>query len=138
MRIVALIVAALVCITAGAQPSDVERLKRELKVAAPPEQYPDHAEYRLFPKICNERSCFRVLAVQFVSVEGRVVRLAVFSENEHYIGSYAGLKLMPTKVDGSILHFPATAQPNQIRFDRTSPPPEIQIGTDTHPFQRPR
>lgn len=126
------------CAGASANDPDLERLRLELKVAAPPEQYPDHAEYRIFRKLCNERICFRVLAVRFVSHAGPVIRLAVFSEAEHYIGSYQGLKLMPTEAAGPILHFPATTRANAIRFDRSSPPAEIRIDDRTHVFERAR
>jgi len=137
-RLVLLTLAALNCAGASANHSELERLRHELNVAAPPEQYPDHAEYRLFPKLCNERICFRVLAARFVTHEGPVVRLAVFSEGEHYIGSYQGLKLMPTKAVGSTLHFATTTQVNTVRFDRTSPPVEIRIDGANHAFERAR
>ncbi len=138
MRSVALFIALLVCIGVGAEPSMLERLQRELKVAAPPEHYPDHAEYRLFPKVCNARTCFVVLAVQSPDFDGMAVRLAIFSESEHYLGSYAGLQLMPTGVSGPVLHFSTSAPMDAIRFDRPSPPPEIRIAGRNHVFQRAR
>lgn len=138
VRLVLLAIGALACADAGANDSELERLRIELSVAAPPEQYPDHAEYRIFPKLCNERICFKVLAVRFVSQTGPVIRLAVFSEAEHYIGSYQGLKLMPTRTAGPILNFPTTTRANAIRFDRSSPPAEIRIDDKTHTFERAR
>lgn len=135
MRIVWIVLLAVVCMAAGAQPSDLERLKRELKVAAPPEHYPDYADYLLLPKVCNEKICFKVLAARFVAAEGKTIRLAIFSEDEHYIGSYVGLNLMPTRVEGATLHFPATKQVNRIRFNRTSPPSEIQLDNESHAFR---
>lgn len=137
-RLLLLAIATLTCDGAIGDESDIERLRLELKVAAPPEQYPDHAEYRLFPKLCNDRICFQVLAAQFVSYAGPVIRLAVFSEAGHYIGSYQGLKVMPTKVVGSALHFTAATQTVTVRFDRTSPPAEIRINGATHVFERGR
>ncbi len=135
MRISLIILVVLLCASAGAQPSDLERLKRELKVAAPPQQYPDHADYLLLPKVCNDKICFGVLAVRFPSANGTTIRLAIFSYSEHYIGSYAGLRLMPTRVTGDTFHFPPTLQANQIRFDRTSPPPDIEIDGKGHSFE---
>ena len=137
-RLLMLAIAAVACGIASGDDSELERLRLELKVAAPPEQYPDHAEYRLFPNICNERICFKVLAAQFVAHSGPVIRLAVFSEAGHYIGSYQGLKVMPTKVVGSTLHFVTTTQATTVRFDRTSPPAEIRIDGATHVFERGR
>jgi hypothetical protein len=134
-RLTLLAIAALAYAGADAEDTELERLRHELSVAAPPEQYPDHAEYRLFPKLCNERICFKVLAVRFVSHAGPVIRLAVFSEAEHYIGSYQGLKRMPTKAAGPILHFAATTRESTIRFDRNSPPAEIRIDGATHTFE---
>ena len=138
MRGIPFSIALILCIGAGAEPAAMDRLKRELKVAAPPEHYPDHAEYRLLPKICNPKTCFVVLAVQFASVHGPTVRLAVFSESEHYLGSYVGLESMPTVVDGPVLRFPQLERGNAIRFDRTSPPPEIHIDDHYYTFQRAR
>ena len=138
VRLFLLAIAALACADAGANDSELERLLIELKVAEPPEQFPDHGEYRLFPKLCNERICFKVLAVRFVSHTGPVIQLAVFSEAEHYIGSYKGLKLMPTRAAGPILRFPATTRANAIRFGRSSPPAEIRIDGRTHTFERAR
>lgn len=138
MRSIALLVALLVCIGVGAEPSMLERLQRELKVAAPPEHYPDHAEYRLFPKVCNKSTCFLVLAVQSPAFDGMAVHLAIFSESEHYLGSYAGLRLMPAGVSGPVLLFSTTAPMDAIRFDRPSPPPEIRVAGRSHVFQRAR
>lgn len=138
MRGITLFIALIVCICAGAEPAALERLQRELRVAAPPEHYPDHADYRLLPKVCNPQICFLVLAVRFESVHGPTVRLAVFSESEHYLGSYAGLKSMPSGVDGAVLRFPPPGRANEIRFDRTSPPPEIRIDGYNYAFQRAR
>ena len=138
VRLVLLVIAALSNAAASGDDSELERLRLELKVAAPPEQYPDHAEYRIFPKLCNERICFKVLAVRFVSYAGPVIRLAVFSEAGHYIGSYQGLKLMPARAAGPILHFPATTRANTIRFDRSSPPAEIRIDDRAHVFEHAR
>lgn len=137
-RLLLLAIAALTCGSASGDDSEVERLRHELKVAAPPEQYPDHAEYRLFPDICNDRICFTVLAARFVSHTGPVIRLAVFSEAGHYLGSYQGLKVMPTKVVGPTLHFTTTTQATTVRFHRTSPPAEIRIDGTTHVFERGR
>ena len=138
MRCITCFLALAICSATSAEPPALERLQRELKVAAPPEHYPDHAQYRLLPKICNARTCFVVLAVQFTSVEGTAVRLAVFSESEHYLGSYVGLKLMPTGVRGPVLQFAPAAAGNEVRFDRTSPPPEIRVAGHHHSFQRAR
>jgi len=131
-----LLIATTALSYASASDSELERLRHELKVAAPPGQYPDHAEYRLFPRLCNAKICFKVLAAKYVTHQGPVIRLAVFSDGEHYIGSYQGLQLMPTKVDGSTLHFATTTQANAIRFDRTSPPVEIRIDGTMHAFVR--
>ena len=138
MRCITGFFALAVCLVASAEPSAMERLQRELKVAAPPEHYPDHAQYELLPKVCNTRTCFVVLAVQFTSVTGTTVRLAVFSESEHYLGSYAGLKHAPTGVQGPVLHFASAAEGNEVRFDRTSPPSEIRVAGRRHSFQRAR
>lgn len=138
VRLALLAMAALACTDASADDAERERLRLELKVAAPPEQYPDHAEYRTFPKLCNDRICFKVLAVRFISHAGPVIRLAVFSEAEHYIGSYQGLKLMPTTAAGPMLLFPTTTRANTIRFDRNGPPAEIRIDDRTHAFERAR
>ena len=138
MRLVMCFLALAVCFAVSAEPSALERLQRELKVAAPPEHYPDHAHYRLLPKVCNARTCFVVLAVQFTAVEGTAVRLAVFSESEHYLGSYVGLKLAPTGVRGPVLQFAPVAAGNEVRFDRASPPPEIRVAGRRHTFQRAR
>ena len=138
MRSIALLFALIACISVGAEPPMLERLKRELKVAAPPEHYPDHADYTLFPEVCNPKICFVVLAVQFDSASGTTVRLAVFSESEHYLGSYAGLRTAPQAVAGSVLYFPGSAQVNAIRFERTSPPPEIHVDGRRYAFQRAR
>ena len=138
MRSIAIVFALIACTGVYAEPSIVERLKRELKVAAPPEHYPDHADYRLFPAVCNPRICFLVLAVQFDSARGSIVRVAIFSESEHYLGSYAGLTTAPQGVDGPVLYFPGSAQVNAIRFDRTSPPPEIHVDGRHYAFQRAR
>lgn len=137
-RSITLFLAFLVCTWSGAEPATLERLQRELKVAAPPEHYPDHAEYRLFPKVCNPKVCFIVLAAQFDSVLGPTLRLAVFSESEHYLGSYVGLRSMPSGVDGFVLRFPPPGYGNAIRFERTSPPPEIRIDGQYYSFQRAR
>ena len=138
MRCITGFVALTVCLVASAGPSALERLQRELKVAAPPEHYPDHAKYELLPKVCNARTCFVVLAVQSTSVNGTTVRLAVFSEREHYLGSYVGLKHAPTGVQGPVLLFAPAAEGNEVRFDRTSPPPEIRVAGLQHSFQRAR
>ena len=58
MRSIALLFALIACTSVGAEPPMLERLKRELKVAAPPEHYPDHADYTLFPEVCNPKICF--------------------------------------------------------------------------------
>lgn len=138
MRFALAFAAILLCAAAGGQPSELERLQRELKVAAPPEQFPDHADYTLLPKVCNEKTCFLILAVRVPAALGPRVRLAVFSENEHYIGSYAGLRLVPSRVTGDTLHFATTLRVYQVRFERNSPPADIQIDGEVHAFERAR
>jgi len=132
------ILALLLPLAAVAAPTGLQVLKQELKVAAPPRHYPDDAEYKLFEDLCTDLLCFKIVAVRVKSHGEEVIRLAVFSDNSHYIGSYAGLKVMPTRVVGSILHFPMSAGGNRIQFRRTGPPAEIMINNETHFFQRSR
>ena len=131
-------VACLLSFVAMAAPTELQVLKEELKAAAPPQHYPDAAEYKLFKALCTDLLCFKIVAVRSTSSGEEKVRLAVFSDNNHYIGSYAGLKTMPTRVVGSALRFPMAAGGDRIQFRRTGPPAEILINNETYSFQRSR
>jgi hypothetical protein len=138
LKYASLLIAVLVGQSLLADPADLQLLRQELRVSAPPEQYPDGAEYKLFADLCTDLLCFKIVAVRFDSSGEEVIRLAVFSQNSHYIGSYTGLKVMPTRVVGSVLHFPMSAGGNRIQFRPTGPPTEIQIKNEIHTFQRSR
>lgn len=132
------VLALLLSLATVAGSTELQILKQELKVAAPPEHYPDGAEYKLFADLCTDLLCFKLVAVRFESSGEETIRLAVFSQDSHYIGSYAGLKVMPNRVVGSVLHFPMSVGSNRIQFRPTGPPTRIQINNEIHIFQRSR
>lgn len=131
-------VAAPPAIADVAEPTELQVLQQELKVAAPPEHYPDAAEYKLYGDLCTDLLCFKVVAARFEESGEQIIRLAVFSANSHYIGSYVGLNVMPTRVTDSVLHFPMSTRGNRIQFRRTGPPTEILIDNEVLVFERAR
>lgn len=132
------VVLVLLAIPVFAEPTDLELLQRELAIAAPPRHYPDGAEYTLFPELCTDLLCFKIVAVRTDRLGEKVIRLAIFSQDNHYIGSYSALKVMPVEVRGTRIRFPMSIQTNWIEFHRTGPPNKIRLGDTTHTFERAR
>ncbi|QSX32325.1 hypothetical protein JYB87_11125 [Shewanella avicenniae] len=107
-----------------------------LKANNPRGYFPQEGEYRSFPNICNENTCFNLVAVSYVTETNKGMRrLAVFSESGEYLGVYSGFQEMPVKVVGSSLLFPASEYGYFINFSGGEPPATAYLDGENFEFE---
>ncbi|QSX39403.1 hypothetical protein [Shewanella cyperi] len=99
-----------------------------LKVNNPGGYFPQEGEYVSFPNLCNENTCFNLVAVSYVTETNKGMRrLAVFSGSGEYLGVYSGFQEMPVKVVGTSLVFPVSEYGYVINFSGSQPPATAYI-----------
>lgn len=102
-----------------------------------PEQFPKHAEYKVYKNLCNPISCFDVVSVFYVTETMKgMSRLAVFSQKGDYLGSYSGLMDLPIKAEANVLQFPASEAGDKVVFDKAVPPQTIWLDGELFNFQK--
>ena len=107
-----------------------------LKGHNPNEYFPRNAEYIKYPELCNERTCFNIVAVSYVTTTNKGMRrVAVFSNAGEYLGVYSGFQEMPLKVIGSELIFHESEFGNTINFSGKQPPITAHIDGENFAFE---
>lgn len=109
-----------------------------LKVSSPEHYYPENGEYKALPDVCNAVTCFKCIWVYYVSSSLKGVRrLAVFSQNNQYLGSYSGIDPEPIRVKGDKILFQKSEYGDTITFTGTQPPPTIYVDGESIQFVTP-
>ncbi|QSX37969.1 hypothetical protein [Shewanella sedimentimangrovi] len=98
--------------------------------------FPQEAKYVNFPNLCNENTCFNLVAVSYVTETNKGMRrLAVFSGSGDYLGVYSGFQEMPVKVVGTSLVFPVSEYGYFINFSGSQPPATAYIDGENFEFE---
>jgi len=106
-----------------------------LKTNNPEYYYPKNGEYKALPDICNTVTCFKCIWVYYVSPSLKGVRrLAVFSQNNKYLGSYSGIEPEPIGVKGDKILFQKSEYGDTITFIGAQPPPTIYVDGENIQF----
>lgn len=106
-----------------------------LKINNPNHYYPQNGEYKALPDICNAVTCFKCIWVYYVSSSLKGVRrLAVFSQNNKYLGSYSGIEPEPIGVKGDKILFQKSEYGDTITFIGAQPPPTIYVDGENIQF----
>jgi hypothetical protein len=106
-----------------------------LKTNNPDNYYPQNGEYKALPDVCNAVTCFKCIWVYYVSSSLKgVLRLAVFSQDNKYLGSYSGIEPEPIGVKGDKILFPKSEYGDTITFIGTQPPPTIYVDGENIQF----
>ena len=116
---------------------ELSALKEILVKEAPSNYYPKNGEYTLFKNICNPGACFNVVSVFYVSTSNKGMRrIAIFSNNEQYLGSYSGFSESPISTSSFMLRFPKNKYGDVVKFEGKTPPDKIWIDGETHKFEK--
>ncbi|MDH5433631.1 MAG: hypothetical protein OEY19_06765 [Gammaproteobacteria bacterium] len=108
-----------------------------LSKKAPKGYYPKDADYQLFKYICNSKNCFNVISVESVTSSKKAIRrIAVFSGNNDYLGSYSGFNELPQSANGNVLEFPKSEFGYKIVFVSEQPPETVWIDGEVYGFEK--
>ncbi|MEM7432930.1 MAG: hypothetical protein AAF351_13490 [Pseudomonadota bacterium] len=90
--------------------------------------FPEHAEYVVFPRVCNTHTCFHLTSVSYTSETNKgMIRLAVFDWTWSYLGCYSGLEHPPIGVRGDMVLFPESDFGSTAKLEGRDPPSSIWI-----------
>lgn len=107
-----------------------------LKINNPDHYYPKNGEYKALPDACNAVTCFKCIWVYYVSSSLKGVRrLAVFSQDNKYLGSYSGIEPEPIGVKGDKILFQKSEYGDTIIFIGAQPPPIIYVDGESIKFE---
>jgi hypothetical protein len=124
------IVAATSCLAI-----DINELRSYLIEKGQRHYYPDYAEYKRLPEVCNKKACFIIVTVEYTSESLHGMRrLAVFSSSGRYLGCYSGLDELPEGVEGNQLRFKKSEYGDTVTFEEIRPPKSIWVDGMVYKF----
>ena len=100
-------------------------------------EFPRDGTYKNFLNVCNLKSCFNIVSVNYVTATMKGMRrLAIFDSQNVLLGYYSGLDESPIKAVKNKLYFPKSEYGETIEFISSEPPKSIWIDGQVYDFEK--